>query len=318
VLERVLVTGSHGYLGEPFVRHLMASGLARTVIRVPRAALCDVGAWRTMLTDADAVVHCAGQTSLAVAERDPTIDRIANVQPVAAMLTATALETATRSAPLAIVSLGTATQYGLPITVPVSEDHADTPLTVYDQHKLEAEQRLAAAVTGGLVVGTTLRLANVYGPSPSPTVSDRGVLVAMMRRALAGEPLTVFGDGRERRDYLFLDDVLDAMARAISAARAGRLGRPHYLLATGIGTSLRDAFTLVAERVAVRTGRRVPVQTVPVPADAPPSNARDFVGDATRFRAATGWTPRVDLPTGIDRTLASLLAADAPPVDQPR
>jgi nucleoside-diphosphate-sugar epimerase len=130
----------------------------------------------------------------------------------------------------------------------------------------------------------------------------------MLRRALGGEPLTVYGDGGHLRDYLYVDDAARAFL-AVAAVRQ-RLNGQHFVVGTGQGHTVREAIGLVAERVAARTGRRVTVRHVPTPAGLSPIEDRDFVADTRRFRELTGWQPRVSLSEGIDRTLDWLLSQE--------
>jgi nucleoside-diphosphate-sugar epimerase len=131
----------------------------------------------------------------------------------------------------------------------------------------------------------------------------------MMRRALRGEALPLYGEGAELRDYLYIDDVIDAfLAAAVSAVKTD--GR-HFLLGSGDGRSLADAFALVAQRAERLTGKKAAVFKVASPAGLSPIEKRSVAVDAARFRAATGWVPRVPFAEGIDRTLAALQAMPA-------
>jgi nucleoside-diphosphate-sugar epimerase len=232
-----------------------------------------------------------------VAAADPQADLRSNVLPMLGLL-----ETC-RQQSLAPVVLfaGTATQVGLPSLLPVNESQPDQPVTIYDLHKLAAENYLKHYISQGYVRGASLRLANVYGPGPHSSSSDRGVLNAMIRRALAGEPLTVYGAGEFVRDYVFVGDVVRAFLLAGAAPDAVN-GR-HFVIGSGQGHTLAEAFKLVAQRAAIRTGRQTAVEyTNPV---APISliEQRHFVADIGEFRRATGWTPEKNLVSGIDSTI---------------
>ncbi len=154
---------------------------------------------------------------------------------------------------------GTVTQAGMPSRLPVDEDAPDDPITVYDRHKLIAEEDLKTAAAQGIVRGATLRLANVYGPGGHGRKRDRDVLNRMIKTAIAGGPLTVFGTGEYLRDYVFVEDVVDAFLMA--AVHPEQVNRPPLRGGSGRGISIRDAFELVAARVERLTGRHVPVTT---------------------------------------------------------
>ena len=123
----------------------------------------------------------------------------------------------------------------------------------------------------------------------------------MIKAALGGEQLTVYGSGEYLRDYLFVEDVVDAFLRA--ADHAEKINGRHFVVGSGRGVTIRRAFELVAARVETLTGRRVPVVTADPPAPLSAIQRRDFVADPSRFSVATGWRPSWSLSDGIDRTI---------------
>lgn len=318
--KRVLVTGGCGYLAFSLVQAL--SAVPSSIVRLCRAGgtppppfpdavghievvLADVrdpDVWSRVLPGVDFVFHLAAQTSVPRADQDPRADFDVNARPVLHLL-----ETCQRAPkPPIVLMAGTATQAGIPISNPVDETHPDVPVTIYDLHKLVAESYLKHYSAHGLVRGATLRLANVYGPGPASASADRGVLNTMIRRALRGEALTVFGTGEYLRDYVFVEDVTAAFLAA--GAHIERLNGRSFLIGSGTGYTLRQALDLVAERVSLTTGCRVPVIHADPPAPLHPIEARNFVANPARFRQATGWAPSVALPEGIDRMVAYLAA----------
>lgn len=289
----IAVTGASGFIGSGVVSRLTTAGCR--VIRITRATWEDAAA-------ADVVFHFAAQTSVTAAAGNPPQDFEANVVPMRRLLAACA---ARRRRPF-VVFAGTVTQSGIQSHLPVNEDVPDNPVTVYDQHKLLAENDLKAAVAAGKARGASLRLANVYGPGAHGTNEDRNVLNRMIAAAVRGETLTVYGTGDYLRDYVFVDDVVDAFLMA--AACPEQVNGRHFVVGTGHGITIRAAFELVAVRVAVLTGTRVPVIAL---ADAPlsPLERRNFTADPSGFSAATGWRPAWTLAAGIDRTVEACLCA---------
>ena len=313
---RVVVTGAAGYVATRVIR-LLAPG-AGCVVRVDRpgavfepvaARVEDVAAdvrdaeiWPRLIDRADVIFHFAAQTSVYTAAQDAAADARINVQPMLALL-----ECCRRGGrrPTVIFS-GTVTEAGLTERLPVDESAPDRPITVYDLHKLMAEQYLKHYVREGAVRGAVLRLANVYGPGPKSSSADRGILNLMIRKALAGEPLTVYGRGEFVRDYVYVEDVARAFVAA--AGQADRVSGRHFVIGSGQGHTIAEALNLVADRAAIRTGKRVPVVHVDPPATLSPIEARNFVADSSAFAEATGWSPEVPLADGIDRTIESLAA----------
>ena len=318
----IVITGGGGYIAAALLRCLSVTDcIVRRVVRrtspIPAGGIAriedvigDLGErslWRDVVAGADVVVHLAAQTSTYVANADPAADLRVNVVPVVHLLEACRA----RGGPVpAVLLAGSATEVGLTTAVPVGVHEPDRPVTIYDLHKLVAEQYLEHYARLGIVRGVCLRLANVYGPGPASSSGDRGILNLMMRRALRAEQLTVYGDGAWVRDYVHVDDVARAFMAA--AIHADAISGQHFVIGSGVGTRIVDALELVASRVAARTGVRARVSHVPAPVDLSPIERRHFVADTTRFRAATGWQPRFDLAAGIDGTLGAFLEeADA-------
>ncbi|MDP2321429.1 MAG: NAD-dependent epimerase/dehydratase [Acidobacteriota bacterium] len=316
--KTVVVTGASGFLGGRLVARL--AGTACTIVRVSRKAQWalpaspatirdetgDVGDrvfWDRLITGADLIMHLAAQTSATAADADPGADVAANIHPLRHVIDACRQQ---RHLP-AILFAGTVTQTGVPSKWPVDEDAPDHPVTVYDRHKLMAERELKEAVSRGWARGATLRLANVYGPGSPGSSQDRDVLNRMIRTALRGDPLTVYGPGDWLRDYLFVDDAVDAFLMA--GLRPDQVSGRHYVVGSGAGISLRHAFELVAARVAAATGRHVPVVTDDSPRTAAMIEQRHFVADSRRLAADAGWRPRWALADGIDHTIKAYLCA---------
>lgn len=315
--KRILITGGAGYLAAGLIRALQEvdCDIIR-LVRPGRRARHVVGrarvrdwegdvrcreVWESVLPDVQVVFHLAAQTSVYVAEIDARADQEANVLPMLHLL-----ETCRVNAHRPIVVFaGTVTEAGIPDRVPVDETHPDRPITIYDLHKWMAESYLRRYAHEGIVRGVALRLANVYGPGPASSSADRGILNLMIRRAMRGENLTVYGSGEQMRDYLHVDDV--SLAFLLAGSKIDQLNGEYFIIGSGTGHTIGEAITLVAERVAQRSGRRVDVIHVDPPTPQSPIEARNFVADSGRFSQPTGWRARYGLPDGIDRTIEVFL-----------
>jgi nucleoside-diphosphate-sugar epimerase len=223
------------------------------------------------LEDVDTVFHFAAQTSAYVANHDPLLDLDANAVPLLNMLEICR----SRKAATRIIFAGTVTQTGIPAKLPVDESHPDNPVTVYCMHKLLAENYLKLYTRICSVRGTSLRLANVYGPGPESSSADRGVLNMMIRKALRGETLRIYGKGDNLRDYIFVDDV--ARAFALAAEKTEAVNGRHFVIGSGTGHTLAQAIHLAADRVLLRTGKHVraalSLETL-LPSPRPPGGGR--------------------------------------------
>lgn len=313
--KRILVTGASGYLATNLIHSL--KNIDCTIARLSRgnkllpvngiAKIVDIAGdicvretWEQVLEDVDIVYHFAAQTSVYVADENPLADLEVNVVPMLNLL-----ETCRtiKVQPIIIFS-GTVTEAGIPKSIPVNEFYEDCPVTIYDLHKLMAENYLKYYSQQGIVKGTILRLPNVYGPGPKSSNADRGVINMMMRKALADEPLTVYGKGDCLRDYIYVDDVISAFLSA--AIYITQLNGKHFVLGSSEGHTIAQAINLVADRLALKTGKLVPVKHIDPPSSQSPIEARNFVADTQQFCLATGWKAHYSLTNGIDQTLETL------------
>jgi nucleoside-diphosphate-sugar epimerase/SAM-dependent methyltransferase len=298
----VAVSGASGYIGTALTAALrdLDAAVVRVDARRPNgwreAAKCDV------------IFHLAANTSARAADLDPQASFRATVQPVGDL--AAACRAAATSPRVILAS--TATVYGLTDSCPVDESATPSPQTTYDLHKLWAEQQLAMATGQGVMIGSSLRLANVYGPSrAASSARERGFLNRAAARAAAGEDLDVYGDGAYRRDFIALDDVVRAMLCVGS-----RSGPSVCNVATGESTAMRRALEMIAARASALHGRPIAVRSIAWPDDASPIERRNFAASIDRIGVDYGWRPTITLQDGIDRLVAACVetaTASAPP-----
>jgi nucleoside-diphosphate-sugar epimerase len=315
----VVVLGASGFLGSALTRALARRPVrlrlvARRETPVPAGAVAAVEVCRTDLAapgalaaaveGADAVFHLAAATDAGwrVAEGDTAAERM-NVGLVRDLA-----EAAGAGARRPVVVFPSTTTH-------LGDDPGRAPdpgrvRSPYVRQKLLAEGVLADATAAGVLRGVSLCLPTAFGHGPGTTAPDRGVVATMTRRALAGDPLTVWGDGSVRRDPVYVDDVVDAFLAALD--HADRLAGTYWNIGTGRGVTLRTLFTGVSAAVAAHTGRpAVPVVSVAPPASADPADSEDVVVDPGPFTAATGWTARVGLEEALRRTVTALAPAPA-------
>ena len=315
----IAVTGAFGSLGSALGAALAKSG-ARQLLLVRRPGSADrllagppgakvlvadvreQACWNEIVRWADVIFHLAGNTSVSASVSDPANSLASAVLPL------THLVSAAREAGRAprLVYASSARVYGNVRTLPVREDVDPQPATPFGLHNLLAERELARASAERVVEAVSLRLGNVYGPSPCDrAVEERNVLNTIARRALRGEDLPLFGDGNYLRDYVYIDDVVRAF---LMVGGAGGLGGQSFNVASGCGVTVRNAFHLIAARAAHATGRSCRVREVPWPDGETALECRDFVADISRIATACGWTSSVALPDGIDRLIDNVVA----------
>ena len=312
--KAILITGAAGFIGAAMVRALgevdcnlvclttgnreieiVPDSHARITNRI--GDICNPSIWDRLLEEIDIVFHFAAQTSSRFANENPVEDMDINLVPVVRFI-----ETCQKKEirPDFVFS-GTVTQVGMTTDYPVSETHCDIPITAYDISKLAAEKYLQyySREMGGRSV--TLRLANVYGPGSRSGRPDRGILNMMAVNAIAGKPLTVYGDGDYVRDYIYIDDVVGAFLAA--GANIQHLNGNYYVVGSGKGCSIRKMAETVADLAARLTDTHVDVHHVPVPKDLSQIEFRHFVADTSRFRMDSGWKPAFSLQEGVRCTI---------------
>jgi UDP-glucose 4-epimerase len=262
-------------------------------IPVTIAGIGERDAVAPLLRNADIVFNVAGQVSHLESMADPLRDLELNVRSHLAFL-----EIARDVRPTAtIVHTSTRQVYGRPRYLPVDEDHVTTPVDVNGVDKLAGEQlHLIYAAVHDMTI-SALRLTNVYGPRQCLTRPGLGFLPVFLRLALGGETISVYGDGRQLRDCLHVDDVVRALAlAALTPDATGNVFNLGHDEATELGT--------IARMVADAAGGASAVTTVPWPPDHARIDIGSFRGDFSKAKRVLGWEPRIGLAAGITDTVA--------------
>lgn len=295
----VLVTGSSGFIGSHLSSKLAGRGYSVVGLDVvpPRVSLPpgveairgdirDESELRRILFDKrpNVIYHLAAQTSVAVSMRDPVVDVEVNVL-ATVQLAHLAAEAGVRR--LVFFSTG-GSLYGQPEQLPVDENTAAVPVSIYGSSKLAAESQLRVLAQQGVFELSVLRPANVYGPHQD-SEGEAGVIAIFIARMLSDEPVTIFGDGTQSRDYIYVDDVVDAAMMAASGPFAT------CVIGTGIGTTTQGVFDKLAELCRY--------QRAPMFASERPGDIAGIELDSSRALSVWGWKPRVNLDHGMATTV---------------
>ena len=305
--RNALVTGGAGFVGSHLVDRLLDDGWTVDVIDNlrtgkrenlnERATFHEIDLISPDLGDvlggarSEVVFHLAAQTSVVRSMEDPADDVRINVSGTLNLLKAC------DGWPIrhfVFTSTGGAI-YGEPVSVPCDEDHPERPLSVYGVSKLATEGYLRALAGAAGFPYTVLRPGNIYGPRQDPH-GEAGVIAIFANRMLAGEPVTIFGDGSQERDYVYVDDIVEANLRAVSPDRGA--GGPTFNLGTGIGTNVLRIFELLASETGYPGG--------PTHAPARTGEVQRIYLDASRAERELGWKPQVSFEDGIKRTVELL------------
>ncbi len=310
--ETFLVTGGAGFIGSHLVAALLADGHRVRVVddlsTGRRENLPDgVSFIEGSITDAalmqDAVGGIAGcfhLAAIASVERGIAAWLATHQVNLGGLIT---LFEAIRAlpAPVPVVYASSAAVYGDAATLPITEETTTRPLSAYGADKLGCEQHalVASHVHGIPTLG--LRFFNVYGPRQDPRSPYSGVISIFCDRLRAGQPIAVFGDGAQTRDFVFVADVVAALGAAMARLRAGRVTPASvfpasvFNVCTGRATSVRD----LAETIAGLCGRRADMRFAP----ARKGEIRHSLGAPEAMQAALGLGDPVPLRHGLAATL---------------
>lgn len=315
--KRVLVTGGAGFIGSAVADRFTADGHQVTVLddlstgrrdQVPATAefvQADVGsaeAARVVREGRfDVMCHLAAQIDVRKSVADPVFDARLNI--LGALNLLEAVRAAGATTRVVFASTGGAI-YGDFVEPPNVETYAKDPASPYGIAKLAVEHYMAYFARVHGVPTAVLRYANVYGPRQDPH-GEAGVVAIFCGRLLDGRTLTIFGDGAQTRDYVFVGDVARAnvLAATCPLPPMERLDVRAWNIGTGIETSVVELARVMMES----SGASVPVEHTPVRA-----------GEALRSSVAIGkaerelgWRPNVTLRDGLAQTFAYFLAQRA-------
>jgi UDP-glucose 4-epimerase len=310
--RRALVTGGLGFVGSNLCRTL--ADLGAEVLAVDsllpdyggnlfnldgyedrvRINIADVRGhgMEYLVRGQDLLFNLAGQVSHIDSMLDPFTDLEINCRSQLWIL-----EAVRKANPdVRIVYASTRQVYGKPTRLPVDESHLLTPTDVNGINKISGEfYHLVYHSVYGLRAAV-LRLTNTYGPRQLIRHSRQGFIGWFVRKVVLGEEIEIFGDGRQLRDFDYVDDVVDAFLRAgASDAATGEVMN----LGGERPVSLLDLVELM-----IRLAGRGSYRLVPFPPERKKIDIGDFYADTSKVRRILGWAPRVALEEGLARTFA--------------
>ena len=242
----------------------------------------------------DAVVHLAAQIDVRKSVADPIFDATTNI--VGTLNILEAIRASGRRTRIAFTSTGGAI-YGDFNTPPNVETFVKDPESPYAISKLSAEYYLAYYGRVHGIEHVALRFGNVYGPRQDPH-GEAGVVAIFCSRILEGKPLTIFGDGLQTRDYVYVGDVARAVFLGVTGKlpQAERVDARAFNVGTGIGTSVVELARLLQEAA----GSNADIVFAPKR----PGEQQESFLDASKARALIGWEPNVTLAEGLAKTFA--------------
>lgn len=316
--SKVLVTGGAGFIGSTLVDRLLAEGHEVAVLdnfstgsqanlepavqlHGDRLTIHRMDLREPEVIDVisklspEVIVHLAAQADVRVSVADPIFDAEVNV-----LGSLRVMEGARRSgARKVVVASSGGTIYGEPAPedLPVTEDHPQHPVSPYGVAKKVVDDYLFCYQALHGLDFSALALANVYGPRQDP-FGEAGVVAIFAGKLLAGEQCTIFGDGSQTRDFVYVDDVVDAFVRAagLGPVEYGASSGALLNIGTGVETSVNDLYVAIASAAGV---------------DEPAVHASSRAGelarsalDPTLAGEVLDWRPQFALDAGTQATLA--------------
>jgi nucleoside-diphosphate-sugar epimerase len=315
--KRVLITGGVGFIGSNLALRLVELGakvqLVDSMLPAYGATLRNIEPIRDrvslnfsdvrdqhslgyLVQQNEIIFSLAGQVSHSESMRDPMTDLEINCKSQLSLL-----EACRHGNPEArIVFASTRQLYGRPQYLPVDEKHSLVPVDVNGINNLAAEMyyTLYRQVHG--IPTISLRLTNTYGPRMELNNDRKGFVGIFIRQALNGDKIRVYGSGEQRRDFNYVDDVVEAL---LIAGAQERLDGEVYNLGHPAPRSLLEFLEALAAVTDVE------FEKIPFPPDAEAIDIGDYYGDFSKFKNATGWEPRIDLEEGLARTVKYYRAA---------
>ncbi len=310
--RRILITGGLGFIGSSIAGRCVSLGGRVTLLD----ACLDPYGWNfaniegfekeatfvkgdvrnrplveRLVGDADAVFHLAAQVGREISMEKPELDAEINC-----MGTLNILEAARRAAqPPKVVYAGSRGQVGEPVFLPVDESHPDNPTDVYGIDKLAAEKYLLLYQKVYGIPAVSLRLNNVYGPRCQMHAGFYGILNWFMANAMRDKPITVYGDGSQTRDYVYIDDVVDAFVQVVLSEEAA--GEMFY-----VGSGVETVFLDMVEEIVRAVGKGEVVH-VPFPESREKIDIKRFVVSTKKINDFIGWKVHTDLKKGVELTV---------------
>jgi UDP-glucose 4-epimerase len=310
--SKVLITGGLGFIGSNLAARLISLGARVTLVdsMIPEyggnlrniaeiqqdvslniSDVRDVHAMEYLVQDKDYLFNLAGQTSHIDSMNDPYTDLEINCRSQLSIL-----ESCRKfNTDIKLIFAGTRQVYGVPKYLPVDENHTIYPVDVNGINKIAGEwyHILYNNVYG--IRSCVLRLTNTYGPRMRVKDARQTFLGIWIRQILEGNTIKVFGDGRQLRDFNYVDDVVDAMlAAALSEKTNGQI----YNLGSSEHISLEE----LAKKIIELNGRGE-FEKVDFPADRKAIDIGDYYADFGKIHEDLDWKPGIKLDDGLGRTI---------------
>ena len=263
-------------------------------LRFIQGSLLDEALLADLVQGQDIIYNCAAQTSHPLSIREPLLDVQINCAGNVLLL-----ETVRRTNPRAIVVYpSSSTVIGKALMEIVDEDHWERPLEIYSANKSAAEKYYHIYHTAHGLRTAVIRFAKLYGPAGKNS-PDFGFINYFIAQAAAGNPLRVFGDGRQMRNVMYVADAVGALQAA--AERCDDLSGQSWFATGDEHVRVLEIAEAIAAKFAAPS-----VERIPWPPERQVIEIEDVRFSSARFRALTGWRPNISFAQGLAQTRASM------------
>jgi len=310
--KRVLITGGLGFIGSTLAIRLVGLGAKvmlvdamideyggnlfniepiKEQVSINFGDICDPLAMNWLVREVDYVFHLAGQVSHLLSMDNPFVDIEYNIKG-----TTVVMEAIRRYSPQArVVFTGTRGQYGTAVSLPVDENAPTNPKSIYEISNLTAEKIVKTYEDIHNIHAVMLRLTNIYGPRAQMKHSRYGVANWFVRLALDDETIKVFGNGSFLRDFLYVDDCVEAilLAALIDEAKG-------EIFNVGMDTPVTFLEFVQTLIQITGTGKW---EFAPFTAKRLAQEPGDFYSDIQKIKRVMGWQPTTSLQDGLQKTV---------------
>lgn len=307
--KRILITGGAGFIGSSLAQELIKHGARVTIldamlplyggnlfnlekiknsIEFIDGDIRDEKLVKTLISGKDIIYNFAAQVSHLDSKDQPLLDLDINCRGHLVVL-----EAVRKYAPQAKILFSSSRMvYGKIIHTPADENHPTKPLSIYGIHKLLAEMYYRYYFEMFNIDTVTVRIPTPYGPRQHMKHAKYSVVGWFLRQSLDSEVIKIFGDGTQSRDYIYIDDVIDAFVRLGVSGKPGEI----YNLGTNEKTRLIDMVDVILKET--QSGSK---EYVPYPDNYIVNDFGDYVADYEKIKADTSWEPRVGLAEGVKK-----------------
>ncbi len=312
-MARYLVTGGCGFIGSHLTNRLLNSGHDVVVVddlstgrrqNLPvtvNVIVEDVQNLTSIWEDIGHLDGCFHLAAVASVQKSIEAWHATHLVNLSAFVQLMALIAESSNPSIPIVYASSAAVFGDNPALPLTETDNTQPVSAYGADKLGCEHHARAGSLSRGLRTTGLRFFNVYGPRQDPASPYSGVISIFARRALDGRPITVFGDGEQSRDFVYVDDVVSAL---VAASQRHEEGAEVFNVCTGHQTTLNTLVSILDDTVPHALEVKY--------ADPKPGDIRHSLGDQSKLESGLGIVADTDFATGLKYTLQWMISEKAP------